>query len=68
MTIKWEYRTDTLTSVMGRDKLRRADLDRFLAKAGSEGWELVHFYPSNVDMKDERDGKLLIFKRPAAAA
>lgn len=62
----WEYRTETLTSVMGRDKLRREDLDASLAQYGADGWELVQFFPMNVDMKGEKDGKLLIFKREEA--
>jgi hypothetical protein len=60
---RWEYRTETLTSVIGRDKLRMGDLEETLARLGREGWELASA-GFDVDMRGKRDGHLLIFKRP----
>lgn len=59
----FEYKTEVLTSMVGRDKLRVDDLDDTLALYGSEGWELVSL---NLDanLKGSRDGHLLVFKRP----
>ena len=67
MATSWEYRTEILTSVMGRDKLRMEDLSETLKKHGAEGWELVNL-DIRADLKGNRDGHLLIFKRPAMAA
>ena len=58
----YEYRTEILTSVVGRDKLRLDDLDDALRKYGDEGWELVSVN-LDADVKGSRDGHLLIFKR-----
>lgn len=63
MTTTWEYRTEILTSVMGRDKMRIEDLHDTLKKHGSEGWELCNV-DIRADLKGSRDGHLLIFKRP----
>jgi hypothetical protein len=66
MTV-WEYRTEMLTSMVGRDKIRMGDLESALKKRGAEGWELASFSP-DADVRGERDGHLLIFKRPAGAS
>ena len=59
----WEYRTEVLTSLVGRDKLRLGDLEDALKKAGADGWELATI-TLDADLRDSRDGHLLIFKRP----
>lgn len=59
----YEYRTEILTSMVGRDKLRLDDLDDALRKYGDEGWELVSVN-LDADLRGSRDGHLLIFKRP----
>lgn len=61
---RWEYQTEVLTSVMGRDKLRTGDLDAALERRGDQGWELVSCN-LDADLKGSRDGHLLIFKRQA---
>jgi hypothetical protein len=58
----FEYKTEVLTSMVGRDKLRTDDLDDLLKKAGAEGWELVSL-SIDADLQGERDGHLLVFKR-----
>jgi hypothetical protein len=58
----YEYKTEMLTSMVGRDKLRLDDLDDALRKYGDEGWELVSVN-LDADVKGSRDGHLLIFKR-----
>jgi hypothetical protein len=58
----YEYKTEVLTSVVGRDKLRMDDLDDALKKSGAEGWELVSL-TIDADVRGERDGHLLIYKR-----
>ena len=64
MATKWEYRTEMLTSMVGRDKIRMDDLANSLKQHGAQGWELVSLCP-DADVKGERDGHLMIFKRPA---
>jgi hypothetical protein len=66
MPTNWEYRTEILTSLVGRDKIRLSDLHDTLKRHGAEGWELASMV-ADADVKGERDGHLLIFKRPAAA-
>lgn len=61
---QFEYRTEVLTSMVGRDKLRVSDLDTTLKKHGGEGWELVSLN-LDADLKGVRDGHLLVFKRAA---
>jgi len=61
---QWEYKTHVLTSAIGRDKLRMGDLDAALRGHGQQGWELVNL-TMNADLRGERDGHLLVFKRPA---
>ena len=63
--VTYEYKTEVLTSMVGRDKLRVGDLEDVLRKYGDEGWELVNLTMS-ADLRGSRDGHLLIFKREAA--
>jgi hypothetical protein len=58
----FEYKTEVLTSLVGRDKLRMDDLNDLLKKAGAEGWELVSLN-MDADLQGSRDGHLAIFKR-----
>jgi hypothetical protein len=57
-----EYKTEVLTSVVGRDKLRLEDLDTALARGAADGWELVSLN-LNADIRGSRDGHLLVWKR-----
>ncbi len=59
---KFDYKTEVLTSMVGRDKLRVEDLDRKLKQYGEDGWDLVSV-ALNADLKGMRDGHLLVFKR-----
>ena len=58
----FEYKTEVLTSMVGRDKLRVEDLEDTLKKFGADGWELVSL-TMDADIRGSRDGHLLIFKR-----
>ncbi len=58
----FEYKTEILTSLVGRDKLRVEDLDDVLKKHGDDGWELVSLN-LDADLRGARDGHLLVFKR-----
>jgi hypothetical protein len=58
----YEYKTEVLTSMVGRDKLRVGDLEDALQKFGADGWELVSL-TMDADIRGSRDGHLLIFKR-----
>jgi hypothetical protein len=60
----WEYKTETLTSIVGEEKLRLGDLENSLNKHGEDGWELVTLVP-NVNIQRGKDGDLLIYKRGA---
>jgi len=63
----WEYRTTVIThGLMGRkeDELDREALDTLLAEHGSEKWELVKVLLQQ-NLHNEKDGHVLIFKRPA---
>ena len=60
---RFEYRTEVLTSMVGRDKVRVEDLEDVLRKYGAEGWELVTLN-LDADLRGKRDGHLLVFKRP----
>jgi hypothetical protein len=62
---KFEYKTEVLTSVVGRDKLRLNDLDAKLRQYGQEGWELVNL-SLDADLRGTKDGHLLVFKREIA--
>ena len=63
----YEYKTEVLTSMVGRDKLRVSDLEDVLQKYGAEGWELASLN-LDADIRAERDGHLLIFKRAVGQA
>jgi hypothetical protein len=60
---KFEYKTEVLTSVIGRDKLRVDELDDVLRGFGEDGWELVTM-TLDANLQGSRDGHLLVFKRP----
>jgi hypothetical protein len=59
---RFEYKTEVLTSVIGRDKLRVDELDDLLRKHGDDGWELVSV-SLDANLQGSRDGHLLVFKR-----
>jgi hypothetical protein len=61
----FEYHTEVLTSLVGRDKLRMDDLNDKLKEYGDQGWELVSL-AIDADLQGTRDGHLLVFKRPKA--
>jgi hypothetical protein len=60
--IRFEYRTEVLTSLVGREKLRVDDLEDTLRKFGDEGWELASL-TLDADLRADRNGHLLVFKR-----
>jgi hypothetical protein len=60
--VTFEYKTEVLTSMVGREKLRLGDLEDVLQKFGADGWELVSL-TMDADLRGARDGHLLIFKR-----
>jgi uncharacterized protein DUF4177 len=62
---EYEYKTEVLTSMVGREKLRLDDLDDALKKYGDEGWELVSL-ALEADLQGARNGHLLVFKRAKA--
>jgi hypothetical protein len=64
---KFEYKTEVLSSMVGRDKLRVGDLDDLLRQHGADGWELVTLN-LDADIRAQRDGHLLIFKRAIESA
>ena len=64
----WEYTTTVIThGLMGRqeDELNRKALDETLAEYGAQGWELVKVLLQQ-NLHREKDGHVLIFKRPTA--
>ena len=66
----WDYHTVVIPqSAIGghRDEVDRGQLERELAELGLLGWELMHV-SFNARMHLERDGHLMIFKRPVYAA
>jgi hypothetical protein len=63
----YEYKTEVLTSMVGRDKLRVDDLEDVLRRYGSDGWELVTL-TLDADLQGKRDGHLLVFKRAVESA
>ena len=42
---EFEYKTEVLTSMMGRDKMRMNDVQDMRTRWGKEGWELVTEHP-----------------------
>jgi hypothetical protein len=66
--IAWEYHTLLIPQgPVGahRDEIDRSELERELAELGRLGWELMHV-SFNQRIHLERDGHLMIFKRPVA--
>jgi hypothetical protein len=64
----YEYTTAVIThGLMGRksDEVDREELQKVLSAHGAEGWELDKLVLDTAFHR-ERDGHLLIFKRPAA--
>lgn len=59
---QFEYKTEVLTSMVGRDKLRVGDLETMLKRYGDGGWELVSL-SLDADLRGSRNGHLLVFKR-----
>lgn len=60
---KWEYETEVLSTMVGRDKVRVDELDDLLRDRGDDGWELVSM-SLDANLQGSRDGHLLVFKRP----
>ncbi len=66
----WDYKTIVLTGgFMGRhsDELKRDDLEQKFAALGAEGYELAWILV-NQNLHGEKDGHVVIFKRPESAA
>ncbi len=66
---KWDYKTVVLTGgFMGRHKeeLKRADLEKQFDGLGQKGWELSWIL-MNQSLQGEKDGHVVIFKRPYPA-
>ena len=59
---EYEYKTEVLTSLVGREKLRVDDLEDTLKDHGKDGWELVALELDD-DLQGVRNGHLLVFKR-----
>lgn len=59
---EFEYKTEVLTSMVGRDKVRIDDLDDVLEQYGKEGWELASL-ALDANLQGSKDGHLLVFKR-----
>jgi hypothetical protein len=59
---QYEYRTEVLTSLVGREKLRVDELEDALRKYGKDGWELATLN-LDADLQGGRNGHLLVFKR-----
>jgi len=47
----FEYKTDTLTSIVGEEKLRIGDLEDSLNDHGKDGWELVSITANDLYLK-----------------
>ena len=63
----YEYKTEVLTSMVGREKMRVGDLEDVLRKYGTDGWELATLN-LDADLQGKRDGHLLVFKRAVGSA
>ena len=64
----YEYTTAVIThGLMGRksEEVDRAELEKVLNEHGANGWELDKLIFDSA-FHGEKDGHLLIFKRPAA--
>ncbi len=67
---QWDYKTIVLTGgFMGRHKeeLDRPALEKQLDELGGQGFELCWVLPEQT-LQKEKDGHVLIFKRPKPAA
>ena len=67
---QWDYKTIVLTGgFMGRHKeeLNRGDFEKNLDALGKEGFELCWILTEQA-LQKEKDGHVLIFKRPIAAS
>jgi Domain of unknown function (DUF4177) len=65
---RYEYATSVIThGFLGRkeEELDREELERELNRMGAEGWELVRVM-TDMALHREKDGHLLLFKRPAS--
>ncbi len=63
---RYEYATSVIThGFLGRkeDEMDRAELEQELNRMGADGWELVRIM-TDVALHREKDGHLLLFKRP----
>lgn len=63
---QWDYKTVVMTGgFMGRHKeeLNRVDFEKNLDELGREGWELAWVLLEQA-LQKEKDGHVLIFKRP----
>ncbi len=64
----YEYATSVIThGLLGRkeEEIDRAELEGELNRMGAEGWELDKIL-TDVALHREKDGHLLVFKRPSA--
>jgi hypothetical protein len=62
----FQYTTSVVThGFMGRnkDEIKRSDLEEELNRMGAEGWELATVF-LRVALQREKDGHLIIWKRP----
>jgi len=64
---RFEYTTEVITSMVGRDKLRVDNLEDVLRKYGDEGWELASL-TLDAEIRGARVGHLLVFKRGVESA
>jgi hypothetical protein len=65
---RYEYTTSVIThGFLGRkeEELDREEFERELNRMGAEGWELVKVM-TDVALHREKDGHVLLFKRPAS--
>jgi hypothetical protein len=63
---RWDYKTVVLTGGFMRrhkEELKRKDLERQFDALGGEGWELS-WTLMNQTLQGEKDGHVVIFKRP----
>jgi hypothetical protein len=65
-TDRFEYTTEVMThGFMGvhKGEIKRTELVNLLNEKGAEGWDLVHAW-FDQKLQGEKDGHLLIFRRP----
>ena len=64
---RYEYHTDVMThGLLGRkeEELDRKEFEKRLNALGAEGWEFEKVLTA-MNLHGEKDGHVLIFKRPA---